>query len=90
VVQIGDGRNTPFWEARWLQGSSPKDLAPNFFKLARFKYRNVYTELQNLNWIKNLGELHTANLMHEFIMLLCQSLQLAFLTKKIKSFENGP
>jgi hypothetical protein len=69
VVHIGDGRNTLFWEARWLQGAAPKDLASNLFKLARFKHRNVYTELQNLNWIKNLGQLDTADLMHEFILL---------------------
>jgi hypothetical protein len=36
-VQIGDGRNTPFWEARWLLGSAPKDITPNLLKRARFK-----------------------------------------------------
>jgi hypothetical protein len=36
-VQIGDGRNTLFWEARWLNGSSPKDLAPGLYNQARFK-----------------------------------------------------
>jgi hypothetical protein len=69
VVQIGDNRNTPFSEARWLQGAAPKDLAPNLYRLARFKHRSVYTELQSLNWIRNLREFHTADLIHEFILL---------------------
>jgi hypothetical protein len=42
---VGDGKNTPFWEARWIDGSTPKELAPNLFKLARFKKRNMHTKL---------------------------------------------
>jgi hypothetical protein len=49
TIQIVDGKNTPFWKARWLQGLAPKDLAPNLYKLARFKSRSVHTELTNLN-----------------------------------------
>jgi hypothetical protein len=30
VIIVGDGRNTPFWEARWRV--SPKELAPNLYK----------------------------------------------------------
>jgi hypothetical protein len=33
VVSIGDGKVTPFWEARWLMGASPKELAPNLYLL---------------------------------------------------------
>jgi hypothetical protein len=45
-VLVGDGRNTPFWEARWLNGAAPKDLAPNLYATARFK-RTVQKELQS-------------------------------------------
>jgi hypothetical protein len=44
VISVGDGRNTPFWEANWLQGVSPKMLAPNLYKQAHFKYRTVLKE----------------------------------------------
>jgi hypothetical protein len=41
TIQIENGRNTPFWEARWLQGLAPKDLAPSLYNSARFKTRSV-------------------------------------------------
>jgi hypothetical protein len=45
VIVVGDGKNTPFWEARWLNGV----LAPNLFAQARYKKRMVHKELQNFN-----------------------------------------
>jgi hypothetical protein len=42
-IQVGDGKGTPFWEARWLHGAAPKDLAPNLYKIARFKSRLICT-----------------------------------------------
>jgi hypothetical protein len=49
-VQVGNGRTTPFWEARWLNGFAPRELAPNLYSLARFKKRSVASELSNLNF----------------------------------------
>jgi hypothetical protein len=60
---------TPFWDVRWLNGVSPKELAPNLYKQARFKFRTVGKELQNFNWIKNLKAINTENLMDEFVLL---------------------
>jgi hypothetical protein len=45
IISIGDGHNTRLWEARWINGMAPKELAPNFYKKARFKYRSVQREL---------------------------------------------
>jgi hypothetical protein len=36
-IHVGDGKNTPTWEAKWLNAAAPKELAPNLFKMARFK-----------------------------------------------------
>jgi hypothetical protein len=66
-VLVGDGRNTPFWEARWLNGAAPKDLAPNLYATARFK-RTVQKELHSLNWIRNLGQVNSPALLEEFTM----------------------
>jgi hypothetical protein len=68
-VQIGNGRNTPFWEAKWLLGSTPKDIAPRLHRRARFKNRTVHKELHNSNWIRNLGVIGSPELLEEFVTL---------------------
>jgi hypothetical protein len=69
LVQIGDGKNSPFWEAKWLLGAAPKDLAPNLHRIARFKNRPVSKELQNSNWIRNVADISDTTQMEEFILL---------------------
>jgi hypothetical protein len=69
LVQIGDGKNSPFWEAKWLLGAAPKDLAPNLYRIARFKNRPVSKELQNSNWIRNVADISDTTQMEEFILL---------------------
>jgi hypothetical protein len=68
-ISVGNGKNTPFWEANWLGGTTPKELAPNLYKSARFKKRNVYIELQNYRWIHNIGEINSSALMEEYMLL---------------------
>jgi hypothetical protein len=73
VISVGNGCNTPFWEARWLHGVSPRDLAPNFYKQARLKHWTVDKGLYNLKWIKNVRQLNTEELLDEFILLFTTS-----------------
>jgi hypothetical protein len=68
-VRVGNGKNTPFWKARWLEGTTPKDLAPNLFKIARYKRRTVSKELHNDNWVRNLENIDSEILIEEFTML---------------------
>jgi hypothetical protein len=69
IIQIGDGSKTPFCEAKWIHGIAPKHLAPNLYKATRFKRRTVAKEMQNDNWIKNLGQINNSYLLNEYIML---------------------
>jgi hypothetical protein len=80
MITIGNGKNTPFWESRWLGGMSPKDLAPNLCKQACFKYRTVHKELQGFSWIKNLRQISTEELLDEFVLLfiLLSEVQLTY------------
>jgi hypothetical protein len=68
-IRVGNGVSTPFWEARWLEDTAPKDLAPNLFNIAKFKSRSVSKELLNSNWIRNLGNVDSETLVEEFTML---------------------
>jgi hypothetical protein len=36
---------------------------------ARFKYRIVFTELKELNWIRNIRDISSPSLLEEFILL---------------------
>jgi hypothetical protein len=69
-MHVGNGNNKKtFWEARWLHGAAPKELAPNLYRLARFRKRSVHVEMKNSNWIRNLQDIDTPNQMEEFTML---------------------
>jgi hypothetical protein len=52
-----------------LHEAAPKDLAPNLYKIARFKSRLICTELQNYKWISNLANITSTQEMEEFTML---------------------
>jgi hypothetical protein len=68
-VIIGNGRNTPSWEAKWINGVAPRDIAPSLFKSTRFKIRTVQKELQNDNWIKSLPLIDNHCLIDEYVNL---------------------
>jgi hypothetical protein len=69
IIHVGNGRDTPFWEGRWLHGAAPKDLTPSLYAIAKFKFRKFYSELQNLNWIRNLQGISNTSQLEEFTVL---------------------
>jgi hypothetical protein len=68
-IIIENGENTPFWEAKWLNGAAPKDIALTLFKAARYKRRMVSAELHNLNWIRSIRGIENSIMLDEYIML---------------------
>jgi hypothetical protein len=66
---VGNGKNTPFCEVRWLNGMAPKELAPHLFQQGHYRFRTVHQELQIFNWIKNIKNINTEESMDEFILL---------------------
>jgi hypothetical protein len=52
-----------------VQGTSPKEMAPNLFKEVRFKRRSISYEMQNLNWVRNIQNINSTVLLQEFVML---------------------
>lgn len=69
TISVGDGRNTSFWNQRWLQGQAPKEIAPDLFKLARSKRLSVCEALSNGAWMRGLRTINTPMLMDSFINL---------------------
>jgi hypothetical protein len=68
-IIIGNGENTPFWEAKWLNGAAPKYIAPSLFKAARYKQRMVSAELHNLNLVRSIRGIKNSIMLDEYIML---------------------
>lgn len=63
---IGDGTSTLLWEERWLQETSPAEMAPNLMLLIPKRSRSKLTVrqgLDNLRWTRGIpGNLNTAEL----------------------------
>ncbi|KAL6641391.1 hypothetical protein ACP70R_019572 [Stipagrostis hirtigluma subsp. patula] len=70
LFTVGNGKRTPFWEGNWLMGKAPRNLAPNLYKMARFKHRTVDKELCNYAWIRNLKGLPSQDHIDELNILL--------------------
>jgi hypothetical protein len=49
---------------------APKEIAPNLFKMTRFKKRSVNSELQNSNWFRNLWAIETPELLEGGIFFI--------------------
>lgn len=85
-VDIGDGKNTPFWEAKWINGASPKELAPTLYNLARYKFRTVHKKLHNRNWIKNLTDIESEEAIQEYVLLHSLLQQITLSNEKDKIY----
>lgn len=59
TIRLGDGKCAQFWNSAWLNGASPKDIAPNLFSLARRKNATVENALHQGRWMKGIERLST-------------------------------
>jgi hypothetical protein len=51
-VTVGKGDRAEFWEAAWLQGRAPRDIAPLLYKFAWRKHQTVKDDLNNNKWTR--------------------------------------
>jgi hypothetical protein len=70
IITIGDCTKACFWHNNWLDGESPKYLAPNLFQLVKRKNKTVQQELRNNSWIRSLSNrITSATHIEEFASL---------------------
>nr|CAB3446818.1 unnamed protein product [Digitaria exilis] len=70
VVFSGQGNwRATFWHDRWLQGKSPKEIAPDLYKLAWRKNETVATGLTNGRWKRGLRRLSTMDEVNQYVDL---------------------
>jgi hypothetical protein len=62
-TELGDDANALFWDDRWLQQTTPSDIAPNLVQLVSRSIRSILTVLQGLTnrWTRAItGSMSTA------------------------------
>jgi hypothetical protein len=79
IISLGDDRKTSFWNAPWLGGKSPKDVAPKIFDLCKRKKWTVAQALHDNEWITKLSTEVTISIEH-----LTQFVQLWVLTRDVQ------
>jgi hypothetical protein len=72
------GKRINFWKDRWINGTSPMDIAPSCFRLARRKNHSVKNALARNMWMVGLHRLTTNDQARQFLhlWLVVRSIQL--------------
>jgi hypothetical protein len=68
-IHIRDGGKYSLLGGKMAGGLAPKDIAPNLYKLVRFKKKTVHVELQNQRWINDFMGIQIPDLLEEFVDL---------------------
>lgn len=74
---VGDGRNTFFWEDRWLNGSRVQDLAPSIYARVGKRVRatrTVYQGMEEGTWARDVGPELTTDMLEEYLTLWTETM----------------
>lgn len=55
TITIGYGRTANFWHSHWIEGKTPKSIAPAIFAASRRKNRTIREALTSNTWIRNIN-----------------------------------
>jgi hypothetical protein len=71
TITLGNGRKTHFWQAPWLEGKMPKNIAPKIYEICKRKNWKVSQALQDDEWIRKLSGEATLSIEHltQFVQL---------------------
>jgi hypothetical protein len=69
TIKVGDGKNTKFWDDRWLQGFIPKEVAPELHRLAWRKNFLVAKGMDAEKWMRGLHRISTQEETNQFVHL---------------------
>jgi hypothetical protein len=69
IIKVGKGNKTNFWYSSWLDGRSPRNLAPLLFRKSRRKNFTVEKALRDNFWIAQICPLTTEEEIREYVDL---------------------
>jgi hypothetical protein len=68
VVSVGNSCKVEFWESAWLDGRSPRDIAPGLYRLAWRKHQSIKEDMHNDNWTRDIWRMSSVEEMAELIV----------------------
>jgi hypothetical protein len=69
AITVGNGQGTKFWLDRWINGQSPKDLAPTLYRLTRHKNITVAQGCHGGKWLTGLQQINTGEEVNQLVLL---------------------
>lgn len=69
IITVRDGKTAVFWTSTWIQGTSPRNLAPTLFQKAKRKKISVQKAIQDNRWISHILPIQTPQEIQEYIVL---------------------
>jgi hypothetical protein len=68
-ITLGNGESTKFWHDRWINGQSPKDLAPSLYRLTRRKNISVAKGCTGRQWLTGLHQISSSDEVNQLVSL---------------------
>jgi hypothetical protein len=69
VITLGNGEKIKFWSDNWLEGSSPKEIAPSIFRLSKRKSNCLKLDFVKNHWMTLLNPITSVAEIHELVHL---------------------
>jgi hypothetical protein len=58
TITLDNGRKTPFWQAPWLEGKMPKNIAPKIYEICKRKIGRFLKPYKMMNGLGSLVGRH--------------------------------
>ena len=74
LITVGNGKKTSFWDAPWVNGLKPRNIAPLIFKISSRKKWCIHDALLNNAWFHKIkmNEEFSIQHLHQFVNLWVQ------------------
>jgi hypothetical protein len=54
IITVGNGKISHFWDSPWLNGRTPKDIAPLIYEASSMQKWKINQVLQNNAWVSKI------------------------------------
>jgi hypothetical protein len=69
IISVENGKTASFWNSSWLNGTSPRNVAPTLYKKAKRKHIKIHKDIYSDKWIDHISPLSTHQEILEYVEL---------------------